>query len=205
MTDSTLLSTAYLPPVAWIQALYHADTVLVEAHEHYQKQSYRNRCHIGAANGAMPLSIPVEHDKRAKQLTRDIRLSEHGDWQRQHWRSLESAYRTTPFFEYYQDDFAPFYHKKYDFLWDFNMELLHKCLELLDVEKEIGTTAEYCAEYGENVVDLRHVIHPKRTYEFDAKPYYQVFDEKYGFQRDLSVVDLLFNMGNESVLMINGL
>ncbi len=201
-TPTTLLSTAYLPPITWIVAVCQADKVLVEQWEHYQKQSYRNRCHIAAANGIMPMSIPVEHNKKEKVLTRDVRISEHSDWQRQHWRSLESAYRTSPFFEYYADDYAPFYHQKYEFLLDFNQQILDKTLELLNINKEFHLTDDYTSEYAVPVCDLRETIHPKRKDDFQAKRYYQVFEEKHGFLANLSVIDLLFNMGNEAQLII---
>ncbi len=200
--NNILLSTAYLPPVSYISALLHSDTALIEQWEHYQKQSYRNRCNIAAANGTMAMSIPVEHNSKEKTLTKDIRISPHGDWQRQHWKSLVSAYNTTPFFEYYADDFAPFYHSKYDFLLDFNTELLHKILELFDIDKPLNFTSEYVADYEEKAVDLRNEIHPKRTDVFQAKKYYQVFDQKNGFLPNLSCVDLLFNMGNEAILVM---
>ena len=201
--ENILLSTAYLPPISYLFAINNADVFVIEQWEHYQKQSYRNRCNIAAANGVMPMSIPVEHSSKEKTLTKDIRISPHGDWQRQHWRSLVSAYNTTPFFEYYADDFAPFYHKKYNFLLDFNTELLQKILALFDIEKQLNFTTEYTVDYEEKAVDLRNEIHPKRIDNFVAKKYYQVFDQKNGFLPNLSSVDLLFNMGNEAQIVIN--
>lgn len=202
MPETVLFSTAYLPPVSYVSALVNAGNVEVEQWEHYQKQSYRNRCHIAAANGLMALSIPVERTGTEKKCMKDVRVSEHDDWQRQHWKSIVSAYNTTPFFEYYEDDFAPFFHQKWDFLLDFNMALLEKVLELLDVRKSIGFTAGYVADYHKKVVDLRGQFHPKHDCGFTIRPYYQVFQEKYGFLPDLSIVDLLFNMGNEAQLVL---
>ncbi len=198
--ESALFSTAYLAPVEYFQYLQTAGKVCIEQHEYYQKQTYRSRCRIATANGIMDLSIPVE--KRNHTLIRDIRISEHSDWQTQHWRSIEAAYNSSPFFEYYADDFRPFFEKKWLFLWDFNMELLHKTLELLDIETEILLTETYKPQTGEETLDLREIIHPKKEASIPLKSYYQVFATKFGFIPNMSIIDLLFNMGNESQLVI---
>ena len=198
------LTSAYLAPVEYYSALAKADVVFLEQYDYYLKQTYRNRCHIAAANGVMALSIPVEKSTGAKQLTKDVRISAHNDWQIQHWRSIESAYNSTPFFEYYKDDLQPFYEKKWDFLWDFNWEIQLKILELLDLDLKIQLTEQYQPSLDLAVVDLRENIHPKKvTQATEAKPYYQVFEQRFGFQPNLSVIDLLFNMGNESQLIIH--
>ncbi len=198
--ESALFSTAYLAPVEYFQYLKTAGKVCIEQHEYYQKQTYRSRCRIATANGIMDLSIPVE--KRNHTLIRDIRISEHSDWQTLHWRSIEAAYNSSPFFEYYADDFRPFFEKKWLFLWDFNMELLHKILELLDIETEILLTETYEPQTGEETLDLREIIHPKKEASIPLKSYYQVFATKFGFIPNMSIIDLLFNMGNESQLVI---
>lgn len=198
--ESALFSTAYLAPVEYFQYLKTAGKVCIEQHEYYQKQTYRSRCRIATTNGIMDLSIPVE--KRNHTLIRDIRISEHSDWQTQHWRSIEAAYNSSPFFEYYADDFRPFFEKKWLFLWDFNMELLHKTLELLDIETEILLTKTYEPQTGEETLDLREIIHPKKEASIPLKSYYQVFATKFGFIPNMSIIDLLFNMGNESQLVI---
>lgn len=194
------LSTAYFAPIEFYLHLKNADKICIEQHEYYQKQTYRSRCRIATANGIMDLSIPVE--KRNHTLIRDIRISEHSDWQTQHWRSIEAAYNSSPFFEYYADDFRPFFEKKWLFLWDFNIELLHKTLELLDIETKITLTEAYEPQTDENTLDLREIIHPKKAASLPSKPYYQVFAAKFGFIPNLSIIDLLFNMGNESQLVI---
>jgi WbqC-like protein family len=197
------LSMAYLGPVEYYQALGRADTILLEQCENYEKQSYRNRCNIAGSNGVLSLSIPVEKASGEKVLTRDIRISEHGDWQLQHWKSIEAAYNSTPFFEYYKDDLVHFYHKKWDFLWDFNLEIQSTILELLELEPTISFSTEYKVNLDENYLDLRQSIHPKKeNQQFSNKSYYQVFEQRFGFQPNLSIIDLLFNMGNESQLII---
>lgn len=198
------LSTAYLAPVEYYAAVANGDAVLLEHCESYEKQSYRNRCYIAAANGKMALSIPVEKSSADKTLTRDIRISEHNDWQVQHWRSIESAYNSTPFFEYYKDDLLPFYEKKWDFLWDFNFEIQNKVFELLDMQPNILYTEEYKTNLENSCLDFRTSIHPKKENALVKNtPYYQVFEQRFGFQPNLSIIDLLFNMGNESQLIIN--
>jgi hypothetical protein len=200
---SICLSTAYLAPIEYYMALYEADTIQLEQHEYYEKQSYRNRCNIAAANGQMALTIPIEKLGGVKILTRDIRISEHNDWQIHHWRSIESAYNSTPFFEYYKDDFQPFYEKKWTFLWDFNQEIQVKALELLDFKPITILTEEYKTKIDDNILDLRNSIHPKKENSIiHFKTYYQVFEQKFGFISNLSIIDLLFNMGNEAQLII---
>ena len=197
------LTSAYLAPVEYYSALAKADTVFLEHCEFYEKQSYRNRCNIAGANGQLALTIPVEKSKGARMLTRDVRISEHSDWQLQHWRSIESAYNSTPFFEYYKDDLLPFYEKDWTFLWDFNAEIQSKVLELLDLQVDIQLTKEYKVDFDENVLDARNSIHPKKETDTGSlKNYYQVFEQRFGFIPNLSIIDLLFNMGNESILVL---
>lgn len=201
--SSVLLTTAYLAPVSYYTILTKAENILFENFDSYEKQTYRNRCEIATANGVMALSIPVEKSGSEKILTRDIRISKHNNWQNQHWRAIESAYNSSPFFEYYLDDFMPFYTKDWTFLWDFNFEIQTKVLELLDCEIKIQHTTEYKKTVENSVIDLRNGFNPKHsTTIVKTKPYYQVFAQRFGFQQDLSVIDLLFNMGNESQLVL---
>ncbi len=194
-----IFSLAYLPPLEYFILFNNAHEVFIEQHEFYQKQSYRNRCIIGTANGVMSLTIPVE--KSGKEKIRDVRISDHSHWQTLHWRSIEAAYNSSPFFEYYSDDFRLFYEKKWVYLWDFNFELLQKVLELLEIKTELKLTEQYVADV-QGFLDVRELIHPKREMLFEIPEYYQVFSTKNGFQRGLSILDLLFNMGNESQLII---
>ena len=198
-----VLSTAYLAPVQYYSIFKNVVKVSLEQHEHYIKQTYRNRCRILSAGGAMDLSIPVEKISNAKQPIRDVCISYQTNWQQQHWRSIESAYNSTPFFEYYKDDFVPFYEKKWTFLWDFNMQLHEKVIELLDLDVIFHFTSEYQAALKKNTIDLRDEIHPKKETKSDnIQTYYQVFASKFGFTPNMSIVDLLFNMGNESILKL---
>lgn len=200
------LSSAYLAPVQYYAKLYACEKAFVEQYDHYMKQTYRNRCIIAAADGPLTLSVPTEKSDTLKCLMKDVRISDHGNWRHLHWTALESAYRNSPFFEYYQDDFRPFYEKKYTFLYDFNEELCALICRLMDMQPCVERTCCYLPEEGGQADDFRERIHPKRNWReddrFTAVPYYQVFEERHGFLPNLSVVDLLFNMGPESLLVL---
>jgi len=201
--NAICLSSAYLAPVEYYSEMANAKAVFIEDCDFYLKQTYRNRCQIAAANGPMALSIPVEKASGEKILTRDVRISGHNDWQLNHWRSIESAYNSTPFFEYYKDDLLPFYEKKWDFLLDFNLGIQSKILELLNLNNVIQLTGEYRVKLEDTVLDLRDAMHPKKENQaLNDKPYYQVFEQRFGFQPNLSIIDLLFNMGNESIFSL---
>jgi len=182
-----ILPCCYLAPVSHYSALFRADEAQLEVNDHYRKQTFRNRCLIDSPQGALALSIPVEKPE-PHALMRDIRISDHGNWRHLHWNALQSSYRQTPFFEYYADDFAPFYEKKWDFLADFNEDLLRLVCSLIDIDTPISRTTAYGGE--------QPVFPPA------DKPYYQVFARKHGFLQDLSIVDLLFNMGPEGMLWL---
>ena len=203
MAGAVYLTTAYLAPVEYYSRLQHHPEVVIEQYDHYIKQTYRNRCVIASANGPQILSIPVEKPDTAKCLARDIRMAEHGNWRHIHWNALVSAYHATPFFEYYADDFLPFYKNRYEFLFDFNEQLRAVICRLMNLEVSIVYSSEYQKELPVGVVDCRENIHPKRPSSFSVfKPYYQVFEQKYGFTENLSCIDLLFNMGPESVMFL---
>lgn len=201
-----LLSSAYLAPVQYYAHLYAADAVVEDRYEHYTKQTYRNRAYIATPDGPQPLTIPVVRSGATHTATRDIRISDHGNWRHLHWNALVSAYENSPYFEYYADDFRPLYEKPFDFLVDFNEALEHTILDLLSLDKPITLSDSYVAEPGADVLDLRTVISPKVPEGadplFQAHPYYQVFAERTGFLPNLSMVDLLFNHGNESRLLL---
>jgi hypothetical protein len=206
--STALFSTAYFAPIQYYMHWRDSESPVLEACEHYIKQTWRNRCVIGTANGPMTLSLPVDGDSE-KTTIRDVRISGHGNWQHLHWNSIESAYNSSPFFEYYADDLRPFFEKRPGFLFDFNEEIRAKMCELLEIQKHVRITSEY---YRAEILpdgwkDFRNIIHPKKDPElvdpdFTAKQYYQVFDRKFGFQPNLSILDLLFNMGPEAILFL---
>jgi hypothetical protein len=192
-----LLPTAYLGPIQYYSKLLKYGEALIEHHEHFPKQTYRNRCNIYGANGQLTLSIPLQ--KRGERTpVKDVRISYEQPWQKLHWRSFESAYRCSPFFEFYEDDLAPFYEKEYEFLIDFNADLHQLVCGLLKINNNTKPTREY-EKTPANAVDLRELISPKipveADKEFEVKPYTQVFGNRYGFIPNLSIADLLFNEG----------
>ena len=195
-----LLSTTYFGPVQWYQKLHRADDVLIEQWESFQKQTYRNRCLIATTNGVQALTVPVERSN--SPLIKDIRISDHGNWRHLHWMALQSAYGESPFFEYYQDDIRPFFEKRWDYLLDFNEAICNKMSELIDIRPHVSMTESYAHVA---VCDYRDMINPKHPVpdpDFVAKPYYQVYAAKHGFLPNLSVLDLLFNMGPESIFYL---
>ena len=236
-----LLSSTYFGPIQWYQKLNRYDECLIERHESFIKQTYRNRMLIPTTNGPPSLTIPTNHN--TSLAMKDIRISDQANWRHVHWNALLSAYGESPFFEYYQDDIRPFYEKKYEFLFDFNMEITEKMIELLDIRPKISVTSEYIqseelkeksieseelkvkseefnglanhkvqssnhkvqSKEVQSIVDFREAIRPKKPLpdaEFESKRYYQVYEQKFGFQPNMSILDLLFNEGNEAIFYL---
>ena len=203
-----LLSTTYFGPVQWYQKLCRADEVEMEQCESFQKQTYRNRCIIAATQGPQSLTVPVERNVQSSkfnvQSIKDIRISDHGNWRHLHWNALMSAYGESPFFEYYQDDIRPFFEQRWTYLFDFNEEIRRKMCELIDIQPRVSYSLEFRAERS-GLRDYRETIRPKHPPvdpDFVVKPYYQVYQQKYGFLPNLSILDLLFNMGPESIFYL---
>lgn len=168
------------------------EPILIEQCANYRKQTLHNRCWIDSPNGKLALTVPVDRSTfvGGKCLMKDVQVSDHSDWQRQHWYALESSYFNSPFFEYLQDDFRPLYLKRWKWLMDLNESLVEKCLEVINAQKiEMGRTNVFCPN-------------PEINSPFEPKEYYQVFKEKNGFLPDLSIIDLIFNMGPESILYL---
>lgn len=203
--DVTLLSTAYLGPIQYYSKLIHHPKCVIEHYENYIKQTYRSRCEVYSPNGLHTMSVPlIKRGKR--QVIKDIKISYDYNWQQLHWRTLESSYRRSPYFEYYEDDFRPFYDdKKFSYLIDLNEALQQVVLELLRVDVKYEFTTSYKAHYADTD-DFRSVIDPKEPLEkdvqFQAKRYTQVFEPRSGFISNLSIVDLLFNEGSRALEFI---
>lgn len=203
--STALLSSAYFPPVQWMQKLHIYNKVYVERNDNFCKQTYRNRCVIATANGVQALTVPIERFEGAKCPMRDIRISDHGEWRHLHWNAIVSAYGESPFFDYYADDLRPFFERKWKYLFDFNMEIVDKLCELLDVRPNINLTDSYADAALLGADDLRDVIRPKHPAAdplFAPRPYYQVYASRHGFQSNMSVLDLLCNEGPEGIFYL---
>ena len=215
-----LLSTTYFGPIQWYQKLYRAEEVFIERCESFQKQTYRNRCLIATTNGLQALTIPVVRDQSNRlsdtnqdqepvSLIHSIRISDHGNWRHLHWNALKSAYGESPFFDYYQDDIRPFFEQRWDYLFDFNEAIREKMCELLDIQPKVSLTQEYSLTSNlsplTSIIDYRSSIqpkHPEPDPDFTPKRYYQVYEQKHGFLPNMSILDLLFNMGPESIFYL---
>ena len=204
-TAYCLLPTAYFAPVQYYTKIVGQQLIYLEQHENYQKQTYRNRCVIYAANGPTALVIPVVKMQGRKMSIRDARIDYATPWQRVHWKAIVSAYRSSAFFDYYEDDFRPFYEKKEHFLFDFNEQLLRLVLELIGLNPQIAYTDKFTPADA-NTPDWRQLISPKVNVTADVKfkpqSYYRVFAPDKGFTANLSILDLLCNEGNNSLSVL---
>ena len=203
-----ILSTAYLAPIAYYALLMHYDKIIIEANEHYNKQSYRNRTFIGTDQGPLSLSIPVVKGYEIKSPIREVKLSDHGEWRHQHLYALASNYGNTPFYEYYIDELRQTICHTYTYLFELNEALRQQICDLIGIKPNVFYSSEYVDARGNaNYIDLRDSLHPKKDIatvlpSFFPKPYYQVVGTKRAFMPNLSILDLLFNMGPESILVL---
>ena len=172
-----------------------SERITFETADNFQKQTNRNRTYIYSPNGIQLLNIPVKHSKLSHQKTKDIQIENDFEWQKQHFKSLEAAYRSSPFFEYFEDDIRPIFEKKHTFLLDLNFETFDFILKSMRLKLEYETTTEYFQEVDTTIItDFRELANGKKdTSEFES--YTQVFDDKHGFINNLSVLDVLFNEG----------
>ena len=190
-----LLHPSYFPSISHFAAIAQSDKLTFEMEDNFQKQTNRNRTYIYSPNGVQLLNIPIKHSTVAHQKTKDIKIEQEFDWQKQHFKSMEAAYRSSPFFEYFENDLLPIFQKKHTFLMDLNMEAFDIVSKCLRMKVEFETTTEYFHETNlPNTVDFRHLINGKKDLSV-FEPYTQVFDDKHGFLNNLSVLDLLFNEG----------
>jgi hypothetical protein len=203
MPAGILLTTAYFPPPEYFVYASATENVLIERHENYIKQTYRNRCIIMAANGILPLVIPVKRLKGIKTPIRDIKPDYNYRWQRLHLITLESAYRSAPFYEYYIDEILPFFKTRYRYLLDLNSAIFDKMLDLMNIGLSWEYTGRFMKDAPHGYLDKRESFHPKKdnpeltAIREDIK-YGQVFQDRWGFIPGLSILDLLFNAGPDA-------
>ena len=199
-----LLSTSYFGPVQYYCKLLQFKNVLIEQWENYSKQSYRNRCNIYGANGVLALSVPVVKATSKKILTKDVQISYDTNWQKLHWKGIESAYKSSPYFEYYIDDLEKFFNKRWNYLLEYNLEIQKVICEILELEAHCSLTTDFIENETPDLADARDTIHPKKSKslcdsDFNPKPYTQVFGDKHGFVPNLSILDVVFNLGPEGI------
>ncbi len=194
-----LLPMFYLPPVEYfVQLNNYRPAILIEKEEHFPKQTYRNRAHIYSPDGLLALVVPVIKGSKNHTKVKDVKISYDFNWQRLHWQSLQACYRRSAYFEYYEDELSVFYEKQFPFLFDYNEQLLQFILKSLKLKIDLSYTDTYQVEYAD-LADFRTSINPKKSPDFQQKVYMQVFEERKGFLRNLSIVDLLFNQGPHSL------
>jgi hypothetical protein len=192
----TILHPSYFPSISHFVAIAQSDGITFEMEDNFQKQTNRNRTYIYSPNGIQLLNIPIKHSNLTHhQKTKDIKIEPEFDWQKQHFKSLEAAYRSSPFFEYFEDDLLPIFLKKHTFLMDLNLEAFDIVCKCLRMKLEVNSTTEYFHEINDSqIVDFRYLVNGKKDLSV-FEPYPQVFDDKHGFLNNLSVLDLLFNEG----------
>jgi len=192
------LIPAYLAPINYFKSLINQKELQICINTNYQKQTYRNRCVISSCNGLQKLTIPITHDNKIKR-DRDVMIHNEIPWQKNHWKSIETAYKSSPFYEYYQDELKYFFLRKYKFLFDFNIEIMAEILELLELNINIKETNKEI-----DLKKINQILDPKKEI-IKFKSYNQVFQNKNDFQSDLSIIDVLFNIGPETTDYIRSL
>lgn len=203
--NNIILSTSYLPPIEYFFYLDRSDIIIIDQYETYKKQTYRNRCNIYTEKGDMSLSIPVAKPNGNHSKTNKIEIYYQENWQKKHWKAISSAYEASPFFLYYKDDFQLIFEKKFDKLIDFNKILLNKLIEITNIVVDISYSDDFIKPNSLEG-DLRFKISPKELPTLQNFPQYtQVFCDRHGFIKNLSIIDLLFNLGPETLSYIKRL
>ncbi|TFH39164.1 MAG: hypothetical protein E4G95_01845 [Bacteroidia bacterium] len=202
--EKLVLSTAYFPPVSYFSLIANHSETFFEIYENYIKQTYRNRCIIYSANGRLQLSVPVIRGSFHKVQVKDLKIDYSKQWQRMHLRALNAAYRSSAFYEYYIDDITDVINRHFDYLVDLNQELIQLVSGMIGIEPVLKRSLSFIPEY-EGYTDRRYDLTPKRSQSepgIRSEPYFQVFSARHGFLPDMSILDLLFNMGPESYLYL---
>jgi hypothetical protein len=192
--NTILVHPTYFPSIAQMAAMVQASHIVFEVNDNYQKQTYRNRTYIAHSNGKLLLNIPIKHTKSdIKQKTREVSTDDSFPWRSQHWKSLQSAYRSSPFFEFYEDELFPFFNESINSLLDLNIKSWNLVCELLEISKEYSFTESY--QIDTDILDLRPMVNAKSEPDYPLQPYTQVLQDKHGFLSNLFILDLIFNLG----------
>ena len=196
-----LIHPNYFPNIHQFTQIIKADIILFEASDNYQKQTFRNRTYIYGANGKLGLFVPVIHTHNNRELFKDVKISYDSNWMDLHLKSLQSAYRSSPYFEYFEDNFVKLYSEKEKFLVDFNIKCIKLISNLLDLNLNYKISNEYI-EKTNDIIDLRGLSNARKEKKIDTPKYIQVFETKHGYLNNLSIVDLIFSEGPNSVSLI---
>jgi hypothetical protein len=203
-TKSTLLiESQYFPNFFYYKTLINFDILLIERYEHYQKLSFRNRCYIAGPNGRILLSVPLARGKNQRTVMKDVRISNEEKWQAQHWKTLVSAYRRSPWFEYHEESLGKLYEQPAQFLLDWNMACFEWANNVIGLHHPVTFTDEYKKDADAGIRDLRDTMSPSEAVSGDNMPVYaQVFQERVGFMPNLSILDLIFCEGRRSLELL---
>ena len=197
-----LIHPNYFPNIHQFTQIIKANNILFEVSDNYQKQTFRNRTYIYGANGKLGLFIPVIHTHKNRELFKDVKISYDSNWMDLHLKSLQSAYRSSPYFEYFEDDFIKLYSEKEKFLADFNIKCIKLISNLLDLDLDFKISNEY-VEKTSDIIDLRDLSNARKQKKIETPKYIQVFESKHGYLNNLSILDLIFSEGTNSVLLMN--
>jgi hypothetical protein len=197
-----LIHPNYFPNIHQFIQIIKANNILFEVSDNYQKQTFRNRTYIYGANGKLGLFIPVIHTHKNRELFKDVKISYESNWMDLHLKSLQSAYRSSPYFEYFEDDFIKLYSEKEKFLADFNIKCIKLISNLLDLDLDFKISSKY-VEKTNDIIDLRDLSNARKEKKIETPKYIQVFESKHGYLNNLSILDLIFNEGTNSVLLLN--
>jgi hypothetical protein len=197
-----LIHPNYFPNIHQFIQIIKANNILFEVSDNYQKQTFRNRTYIYGANGKLGLFIPVIHTHKNRELFKDVKISYESNWMDLHLKSLQSAYRSSPYFEYFEDDFIKLYSEKEKFLADFNIKCIKLISNLLDLDLDFKISSEY-VEKTNDIIDLRDLSNARKEKKIETPKYIQVFESKHGYLNNLSILDLIFSEGKNSVLLMN--
>jgi hypothetical protein len=198
-SNTTLLATAYFPPIEYFYLLQKYDHVIIEAEETYPKQTFRNRCIIYSEKGKLDLTVPVSKPFGNRTKTKDVEIFNENRWQTNHWRAINSAYQHSPYFLYYKDEIEIFFTRKAINLLNLNMEITNKLCQVIGIKSRFSISQEYI-KTGNLENDHRFDLYPKlKCAHLNFTNYIQVFSERHGFIQNLSILDLIFNLGPESL------